>query len=305
MPKLSVQTPASKNQKAVSTVKSNTVTTSKLLFILIGILLLVIALGIAGAYMKNYKSLKKIYSAPPRLDETEYLRLEFRLRDNKLALTKSTKINTHPSVTPSKPDDGYQVTATSDNQPPFEMYIHKTQDPLFAIVPSVGKQIIVKDIRTNSQILTLNYPDILQNSQKETTPVPAIKRNVAKDALLLTFQQIKSKLTKNKTEPAEQTPFVVPFYELESYQQAKNDVIFKLPYQKGDASIEYSPRAEVIVVAIGGKTIDEYRENKKEAESYLKGLHNNLCDLHLIWQTNVSFNDQLLHEDITTTGCSS
>lgn len=277
---------------------------------LLGLLFLIFAIlaiaTFASLYSKNYKQLKTSYNNPVQLAHASFLKLDFQQETGSIKLKGVSIVDSHPTALPKKPEDGYQINVIENEKSTYETYIYKNQDSLTEVIPQKpASQIIVKSTKDDKVLLTLSYDEIAKNAAKEAPlPTPNIRRNIVKDALYLTWQQIKAKFIKENAPTAQPTTTTIPFFQLKSYQDAKNKVIYKLPYQKDGIKIEYEPKSETITTTIRGKNIDEYRKNKQEAENYLKQFQENLCDLHLFWYTDVPFKKDLLGNDSKTSGCS-
>lgn len=161
----------------------------RLLLILFGIVLIVLLASFSVIYSQNYQDLKNKYASIKTAKSSDYLRLEFIEEAGNLSLAKVVEIDLAPSAAVAKPEDGYQVETKIDNQTFFQSYIHKTQEPLFAVVPQNGQRILVTDVKSGSTILDLDYTEIKKTASREISSRPTLRRNIARLAFSQTVEK--------------------------------------------------------------------------------------------------------------------
>ena len=84
----------------------------------------------------------------------------------------------------------------------------------------------------------------------------------------------------------------------------KNNLEKKEPYKASNFQIEYSPAATAYFVYPQGKTLEEYRTNKKEAENtFVSNSLKDLCSIRIFFVIPQEIKNQTAWEDLFASGC--
>jgi|SRR3989344_5071398 len=233
------------------------------------IIIAVIALVVVGAfYVKNLKIVLERIEKPLETSQAEYLRLDFSLENGQLKFVKAADIDGHPTAQPSKPEDGYEITIVSSGQTTYQAFLHKTQEPLFVVIPTEGDEIVIKETKSGSQIMTLNLTDIKKSASIERNYAnPQI--NIFTASWKMTVADIQSlffKVRQQESESGRQAGA------LSQSGQAVKSQITKTDKTEGDLTTDY-PEFTVDYLISNDRYIVTIKQNpfsemKKKAENW-------------------------------------
>ena len=253
----------------------------------LGIILIIILIILTPIYIKNYRELKKYYQSLPTQEINEqFAKIEFTKSNNTLTVSKVTIFSSDLIARAQKPESGWTIVVEEGNKDVFESYIAKSsQEPLTIVPYKTNADLVIKDIPNLNEIARYSFASLATKAKTESQPEKQyVKRNIQKEALYLTFLQIKAKFknpiskTANapKQQPETETNMAVANLPADPTIRA---IAQTAPFSNDFMAVFYYPKVQSFTVII---TENSFTRGKQKALTWFQDHQvKNLCALNL------------------------
>lgn len=257
----------------------------KKIFILLGLLSLIFLIAITPMYIKNYRELKNYYAnLPTETTHEQFVKIEFTKNNNKIEVKHVTSFTSDLIARAQKPENGFTIIVEENGKNVFESYINRESQTPLAIVPyKANATLVIKNLNTSAEIARYSFAELVKNAQIESAPQrTTIKRNIARDAIYLTWLQVKSKFknpissnkgTEKQPEANTNTTSNLPT------DPSIRAIAQIAPFTNDFMAVFYYPKVQSFTVII---IKEPFTEGKNQAIAWFKDHQvKNLCDLKL------------------------